>query len=220
MERTNFLPWYSRVFRRVGRPFFRLLFRLLTRVSISGRDNIPRDGAYIVTPNHISIFEPPLIASFWPQALEIAAAVEVLEKPFQSQIMRLYGTIHVHRGRLDRSLIRALLGRLADGLPVLIFPEGTRTHHPGLVEGNTGAVYLAAKAGVSIIPVGITGTNRLWELIKRGQRPKITICIGPAIHVPNLDKGSDRKTSLQMHTRELMKAIANLLPEDYRGLYA
>jgi 1-acyl-sn-glycerol-3-phosphate acyltransferase len=192
----------------------------LTRVSISGRDNIPRDGAYIVTPNHISIFEPPLIASFWPRELEIAAAVEVLEKPFQSQIMRLYGTIHVHRGRLDRSLIRALLGRLADGLPVLIFPEGTRTHHPGLVEGNTGAVYLAAKAGVSIIPVGITGTNRLWELIKRGQRPKITISIGPAIHVPNLDKGTDRKTSLQMHTRELMKAIANLLPEDYRGLYA
>jgi 1-acyl-sn-glycerol-3-phosphate acyltransferase len=192
----------------------------LTRVSISGRDNIPRDGAYIVTPNHISIFEPPLIASFWPRELEIAAAVEVLEKPFQSQIMRLYGTIHVHRGRLDRSLIRALLGRLADGLPVLIFPEGTRTHHPGLVEGNTGAVYLAAKAGVSIIPVGITGTNRLWELIKRGQRPKIPISIGPAIPVPNLDKGTDRKTSLQMHTRELMKAIANLLPEDYRGLYA
>jgi 1-acyl-sn-glycerol-3-phosphate acyltransferase len=207
MQRSLFLPWYSRLFRRVARPFFRFLFRLL--------------GAYLVAPNHISIFEPPLLGAFWPSELEIAAAVEILERPIQSEIMRLYGTVHVHRGQLDRSLITALLERLANGRPVLIFPEGMRTKSPGLKAGNTGAAYLAAKANVSLIPVGITGTYRLWEGIRKLQRPEIKIRIGPALEFPRFDlRSPERKRTLKVRTNEIMRAIARLLPPDHQGDYA
>jgi 1-acyl-sn-glycerol-3-phosphate acyltransferase len=221
MQRSSFLPWYSRLFRKVARPFFRFLFRLLTRVEISGTINIPSVGAYLVAPNHISIFEPPLLGAFWPSELEIAAAVEILERPIQSEIMRLYGTVHVHRGQLDRSLITALLERLANGRPVLIFPEGMRTKSPGLKAGNTGAAYLAAKANVSLIPVGITGTYRLWEGIRKLQRPEIKIRIGPALEFPRFDlRSPERKRTLKVRTNEIMRAIARLLPPDHQGDYA
>ncbi|TFH34973.1 MAG: 1-acyl-sn-glycerol-3-phosphate acyltransferase [Anaerolineales bacterium] len=221
MSGTIDLPWYSRLFRRIARPFFRFLFRSLARVEIYGRENIPDEGSYLVTPNHISIYEPPLLAAFWPRELEIAAAVEILDRPFQAEIMRLYGTVLVHRAQLDRSLITALLQRLAHGLPVLIFPEGTRTRRPGLVAGNTGSAYLAAKAGVAIIPVGIEGTYQLWEKIRRFERPRISMRIGRPLRFPVLDvRLSSRKEVLKHRTEEIMQAIAELLPADYQGEYA
>jgi 1-acyl-sn-glycerol-3-phosphate acyltransferase len=190
-------------------------------VEIFGQGNIPTSGAYLVTPNHISIFEPPLLAAFWPSELEIAAAVEILNRPFQSEIMRLYGTVLVHRRQMDRSLITALLQRLAAGSPVLIFPEGMRTHRPGLVTGNTGAAYLAAKAEVAILPVGIAGTYQLWDRIKRLRRPRIKIRIGPPVVFPRLDlRASARREALKSRTEEIMRAIAKLLPANHQGDYA
>lgn len=215
------IPFYSKVFRKVARPVFRMLFHILSRVSISGRANIPADGAYIIAPNHISIYEPPLLAAFWPRELEIAAAIEILDRPIQSEIMRLYHTIHVHRDRMDRSLIRGLLTRLASGSPVLIFPEGTRTMEPGLVQGHTGVAYLAAKAEVGVIPVGIVGTAELWQGIKRFTRPRVEVRIGRMLTFPPLDlRSRERKQALRNRTDEIMTAIAHLLPEDYRGAYA
>lgn len=214
------LPWYSRIFRWIARPFFRCLFRTLARVEIYGREHIPASGSYLVTPNHISIYEPPLLAAFWPVELEIAAAVEVLDRPFQSEIMRLYGTVLVHRDQLDRSLITALLQRLAEGLPVLIFPEGGRTRRPGLIAGNTGAAYLAAKAGVAILPVGIEGTYLLWERMRHLRRPRIRVRIGQPLTFPAITlRSSGWREVLKARTEEIMQAIAQQLPTDHQGEY-
>jgi len=214
------LPWYSQLFRWIARPLFRFLFQTLTRIEIHGRENIPASGSYLVTPNHISIYEPPLLAAFWPRELEIAAAAEVLDRPLQSQIMRLYGTVLVHRNRLDRSLITALLERLAEGLPVLIFPEGERTRHPGLITGNLGAAYLAAKSGVAILPVGIEGTYQLGERMRQLRRPRVRVRIGQPLSFPALDlRSSGWKEALKARSEEIMQAIARLLPIDHRGVY-
>lgn len=221
MQSSTNLPLYSQIFRKIARPFFRFLFRLITKVDIVGEANIPSDTGYLVASNHISIYEPPLLASFWPEELEIAAAVEVLQRPIQSEIMRLYGTIHVQRGRIDRALIGAILERLAAGFPVLIFPEGMRTHKPGLIKGNTGAAYLAAKADVPLVPVGVTGTHQLLQALKGQHRPEIKIKIGSPLIFPPLEMRSvNRKAALMLRTDAIMRAIAALLPIDYQGLYA
>lgn len=89
-------------------PLLRFFFHQSEHVEISGRDNITPGGAYLEAPNHISIFELPLPGAFWPRELEITAAVEILERSFQFEIIRLYGTVPVHRRRLDQPLISAL----------------------------------------------------------------------------------------------------------------
>jgi 1-acyl-sn-glycerol-3-phosphate acyltransferase len=67
------------------------------RVEINGQDQFPPGGVYLVNPNHISIFKPALIAAFGPRDLENGVAVEVLDRPFRAELMRLYGTILVNR---------------------------------------------------------------------------------------------------------------------------
>lgn len=220
MSGVHKLPRSSRIFRSIARPFFRFLFRALARIEFHGLENIPVSGSYLVTPNHISIYEPPLLAAFWPRELEIAAAVEVLDRPFQSEIMRLYGTVLVHRDQLDRSFITTLLKRLAEGLPVLIFPEGERTRRPGLIAGNTGAAYLAAKSNVAIIPVGIVGTYQIWERMRLLQRPRVRVRIGEPLNFPTLDlRSSGRRDALKKRTEAIMQAIAKQLPIDHQGVY-
>jgi len=215
------LPWYSRVFRPFSRFFFRNLFRLLSRVQVTGVENIPDEGAYIIAVNHVSIFEPPLISSFWPRSIEVAGAVEILDRPIQSQIMRLYGTIPVHRGRFDRQLLNAMVGRLKAGRPVLIFPEGTRSRKPGLQQASTGAAYIAAKARVHIVPVGIAGTDILADEIRKFRRTQLTMSVGETIELPEIPwRSAERKEILRAQTERIMYAIAELLPSAYHGLYA
>jgi 1-acyl-sn-glycerol-3-phosphate acyltransferase len=62
------------------RPVFRVLFRMLYRVKIEGRENVPAGGAYLVAHNHVSILDPPFIISFWPQTLEALGAAEVFSR--------------------------------------------------------------------------------------------------------------------------------------------
>ena len=215
------LPWYSRVFRPMSRVFFRNLFRLLSRVQVNGVENIPGEGAYVIAVNHVSIFEPPLITSFWPHSIEVAGAVEILERPIQSQIMRLYGTIPVHRGRFDRQSLNAMVGRLKAGRPILLFPEGTRSRKPGLQQASTGVAYIAAKAGVTVLPVGIAGTAILADEIRKFHRTQLLMSVGEMIELPEIPwRSAERKEILRQQTERIMHAIAELLPRAYRGIYA
>jgi 1-acyl-sn-glycerol-3-phosphate acyltransferase len=220
--RSNYsLPWYSRVFRPVSRAFFRNLFRLLSRVQITGVENIPAEGAYIIAVNHVSIFEPPLITAFWPRSIEVAGAVEILDRPIQSQIMRLYGTIPVHRERFDRQLLITLVDRLEAGRPVLIFPEGTRSRKPGLQQASTGVAYIAAKARVNVLPVGVAGTDILAAEIRKFRRTQLVMSVGKMIELPEIPwRSAERKEILRLQTERIMHAIADLLPSAYHGLYA
>jgi 1-acyl-sn-glycerol-3-phosphate acyltransferase len=126
--------WGVRIFRRIGRPFFRGLFHILARIQIEGFGNIPLQGGYLVTPNHVSIFDPPLVLTFWPRDLEIAGAEAVLERPFQGQLMRGYGALQVRSGYYNRALLDTMVKWMKRGQPFYISPEGRRTHTPGLKE--------------------------------------------------------------------------------------
>lgn len=215
------VPWKVGLFRTFARPAFRLLFRLLSRVEIEGLANVPRRGSYLVACNHISIYEPPLVIAFWPCALEVAAAVDVFDRPQQGTLVRLYGSLPVHRGEFDRRLIEAMIAMLLAGRPVLIFPEGGRTHSPGLRQAWHGTSYVAARSGVDVLPVGVTGTESLGEAIRQHRRARLRIMIGEPIATPAIDlRRPERKITLHSHTETIMKAIAGLLPEAYRGVYS
>ena len=107
---------------RVSVGFFNVdgVFYALARVKITGQENIPYGKAYVAAMNHISIFDPPFVAAFWPEQLEIIGAIDVFSKPGQGQLLRLYGVIPVHRGSYDRALFTRLISILQSGRPLLI----------------------------------------------------------------------------------------------------
>jgi 1-acyl-sn-glycerol-3-phosphate acyltransferase len=86
----------------------------------------------MIAATHISVFEPPLILSFWPTAPEAIGAIELWSRPGQSALVRLYGTIPAHRSNFDRKLIDTMISVLESGYPLLIFPERGRSHRSGL----------------------------------------------------------------------------------------
>ncbi len=102
-----------------------------------------------------------------------------------------------------------------------IFPEGTRSPTGALIEGKTGAAFLALAAGVPVVPCAITGAEKLGWAIRRLRRIKLTVTYGPAFRLSQPGERARRdEQGLQAATIEIMCRIAALLPPEQRGAYA
>lgn len=211
-----------RLFRRIGRPIFRGLFHLLGAVRIIGKENIPRGTAYLIAINHISILEPPLVLAFWPVPPEAVGAVDIWSRKGQAALARWYGGIPVHRGNYDRQLLDTMVDVLTSGRPLLIAPEGGRSHTPPMRRGLPGVAYVIDRAGVPVVPVGIVGsTEDFLPKALRAKRPRIEMRIGKPFRLPAVQgKGELRRQALQSNTDRIMVEIAKLLPPEYHGVYA
>lgn len=225
IEKVN-LPKYSippwiRLRRSVLRGVFRQVFHVLCHIEINGLENVPREGGYIIAHNHISLFEPPLVLAFWPVHPEGIAGADVFDRPGQKIMVRAYQAIPVRRGEYDRKAIDVMLQVLASGMPLVIAPEGGRSHATALRRAQVGVAYLVDKAKVPVIPVGISGTtDDMLERAFRGQRPRLEMAIGKAFNLPAIQgRGQDRRQSRQRNADIVMEHIAELIPEDYRGVY-
>ncbi len=215
------VPLGARLFRALAAPLFRLAFRILCRVKIEGKENIPKSGAYIVAYNHISLFEPPLVLAFWPRMPESVAGADVFDRPGQKILVRAYGAIPVHRGEYDRQVILEMLKVLEAGKALAIAPEGGRSHKPGLRRGFAGVAYLMDRARVPVVPVGVSGTSDdFGARAIHGKKPKVHIRIGKAFNLPLIEgSGEERRAARQANADLVMRHIAALLPEEYWGLY-
>jgi len=216
------VPFLNRIARIILRPLFRAIFHLFSPITISGIENIPPRGPYIVAINHVSLFEAPFIVAFWPVELEAMGASDIWERKGQNLLVRLYHGIQVHRGEYDRELFDQVLSVLQSGRPLLIAPEGTRSHKPGMQRAYPGIGYLIEKAQVPVIPVGIIGTTDDYlQNALHFKRPPLEMHIGKPITIPiRHAKGEERRKLRQQIADLVMVKIAELLPLEYRGVYA
>jgi len=222
MSETYRVPFRYQLSRPAIKAVFRLIFHILGKVKITGKENIPYGKPYVVAMNHISIFDPPLAGSFWPEHLEIVGASDVFEKPGQGQVLMIYGVIPVHRGEYDRALMQRVINAINSGYPLLIAPEGGRSHVTAMRRALPGVAYIVEKTNVPVVPVGIVGTtDDFWQRAKRGEKPQLEIRIGKPIDLPQLtEKGAARREARQRNADLVMQYVAGLLPEEYRGVYA
>lgn len=210
-----------RVRRSILRVGMRLAFHILGRVHLSGLENVPRRTPYLAAINHVSIFDPPFILAFWPEILQAIGAADVFDKPIQGDMLRLYGTVPVHRGQYDRELIDAVLAMLRDGCPVLIAPEGGRSHVFAMRRAKPGVAYILDQVPVPVVPAAILGTTD--DFLKqglRGGRPTVELRVGRPFSVPLLEGRGEARRAARQHNADLvMQHIAGLLPPEYRGVY-
>jgi len=134
-------------------------------------------------------------------------------------LVRSFGVFPVHRGQLDRQALRQAYQILADGLALIMFPEGMRSRNSQLRPAFFGAALIASRSGVPILPVGISGTEKLERPYWFCCRPKITINIGHPFYLPP-PRSKLTKGELAELTHSIMQHIAELLPQEYRGYYA
>lgn len=216
------VPLGNQIARALIRPALRSLILALSPIQITGRENIPASGPYLIAINHVSIYEAPVVVSFWPVIPEAIGAVEIWQRRGQSTLARLYGGIPVHRGEFDRRAISRALAALRSGRPLVIAPEGGRSHTPGMRRGKPGVAYFMDQAQVPVLPVGIVGTTT--DYIQRAfhfERPPLEMHIGKPLRLPAIEgRGEERRLSRQRYVDTIMLEIAALLPENYRGVYA
>lgn len=208
-----------RAFRQFARLLSRTLIWLLAEAEMRGLEHFPSSGPALIVVNHLGDTDAALLLAALPLAPEALGKIELYDFPILGKLMDWYGLIWLHRGRPDRRALRCALDGLAEGRFIVIAPEGRYTLAQGLEEGGTGAAYLALKANAPIVPIALTGTENAtaYGSLRRLRRPRITLTVGEPFH---LAVAADDPGKMRTGTRQIMEALARLLPIEYRGAYA
>ncbi len=145
----------------------KIFFIIFYRVHIYGLENLPRNEALIITPNHFSNYDPLVVGSFCPIKLHTMAKKELFENKVLAKIIKTMGVFPVDRGGNDIGAIKTSLKLLKDNEPLLLFPEGTRnTINPKIhLEGKPGVSLMAIRSKVKIVPVTIDSNYKLFGRI-------------------------------------------------------
>lgn len=207
----NFLKW-----------LIRFVFDLIADIEVTGRENVPERGAFVIATNHIGIID---IAMFHYVFDRFDMFIPVGEKWEKNSFIRFLGKhlnfLFVDRFNPDLKALRKMIDLMEAGNALVIAPEGTRSRTGALIEAKPGVAYLAARSGFPVVPVAITGTEDKVILgnLRRFRKSKVTLTGGAPFVIPPLSR-QNRDQSLKAATDEIMCRIAALLPERYRGVYA
>ena len=200
-------------FYRFARAVVLSVCKVVFRVRVVGKENVPRSGAYIVAPSHRSILDVPFSAFVTTRTIRYLAKEELFSTSFGSKFFTALGAVRVERGTADRAALRALEAELARGEPVAVFPEGTRESGPRIAPLFDGAAYLAVKLGVPIVPVGVGGSEGILPKGKLFPRlRRVAVVVGKPI-VPPVLEGRARRAAATKLTAELAAELQRVFTE-------
>lgn len=194
----------NKIFYRVLRGIAALLARWLFGLQVQGAEKLPVAGPYILAPVHRSGIDFLLAALVTNRRVRWMAKSNVWNHPILGAFVKAFGGFPVNRGHPDRAALRTSLNVLADGEPLVVFPEGTRRSGDNVTELFDGAAWLACRARVPLVPVGIAGSEDAMPKGSKGiRRTPIVITIGEPIW-PEIDVNSRVKRS---QVRELSERL-------------
>lgn len=175
--------------------------KVVYRMKIVGKDNIPKEGPIIICGNHRSFLDPPLVEATCGRYARFLAKEELTKNKFLAFLGYIFDAILVKRDSKEVTAIKESLKTLKEGKCLALFPEGTRN---GLEKGEKvkdGAAFFAVRSGVKVIPFGIKGGQKGdW---------KVTITYGKPLDFSKY-KGSKDKETLDKVTNEIMENIISL----------
>lgn len=205
----------------------RIFGRAMTRVSIEGAiDELPKDGPLIIASNHASNLDVPVIGSWLipllGRRIQWLGKKELFDWPIVGWVATRGGVHPVERGAADVEAFRLAERILADGQVLFVFPEGTRSRDGALQEARDGVALLALRTGAAIVPIGISGSHKVWPKGRPIPFPggRVTVRIGRAFTPKDeLPEGTTRSAAKRLTTELIMRRIAVLLPPRQRGIY-
>jgi 1-acyl-sn-glycerol-3-phosphate acyltransferase len=206
--------------RKVLNAILSVLLHSAAKIDFVGAENVPSQGGVLLATNHMSRFDTLLLA-LTPTRPDITALVADKYKRnlLFLVVLNMAGIIWLDRTKADFGAFRVAVDALKRGYCIGIAPEGTRSTTGELAEGKPGAVLLALKADVPIVPVGLAATDTIVPNLRRLKRSQVVLHYGKPFHLPPLDR-SNREEQMKTWTDEIMCRIAALLPERHRGFYA
>lgn len=185
-----------------------------TRTKVVGKTNIPRTGPFLLAPIHRSNIDTPLAAAVTRRRMRFMGKDSLWKVRAVGWVVSAMGAFPVSRGTADREALRRCVSVLESGEPLVLFPEGTRQSGPTVATLFDGAAYVAAKAGVPIIPVGIGGSERVMPKGSKMIYPrKCVVVVGEPITVPVDESGRVARSAVKDLTATLTAALQRLFDE-------
>lgn len=178
-----------------------LLIHLLGGLYVQGEENVPAGGPVLMVSNHVSYLDPCAIGVASPRRVVFMAKAELFDNKVIGFMLRGVDSFPVRRGEADRAAFKTTLTMLEEGRVVCIFPEGTRSKDGNLQEAAPGAALFAIRTGCPVVPVYVSGSNKMLTLSGKIRTGKITVAFGKPFHI-------DRRTDRDKNGNQLMEAIA------------
>ena len=176
-----------------------------------GIHNLPKKGPVIIVANHVSFWDPLMVAAASPRPVNFMAKAELYQNPVLARFFRSLHAFPVKRGNADRAAIRTALDILNSGQVLGIFPEGTRKTGGGEKIAQAGAAMLTIKSGAELIPAACSGAGGKFPW--GWGREKLLIRIGESMDVSEYRKQKTNSLVLDKLSAEIMQEINKLLSE-------
>jgi 1-acyl-sn-glycerol-3-phosphate acyltransferase len=197
-------------------------------IKVIGKENMDTDTKPVIyIGNHLSNSDGLVLAEVLKDRdVTFVAGVKLSNNPLTNIGINVVKTITIKPNSADKDALNSIIKTVKNGHSVFIFPEGTRSRNGSMIEAKKGILLIAKLTAVPIIPVGIWGSEKLMPINKEGDmgsekfyHADVMVSFGEPIIVPKKEKGEDRHLYDDRVLNTLMKGIARLLPEEYRGVY-
>lgn len=191
----------------IGKALLFVIFKLLFRFTVVGKENVPAEQGVLLCSNHKSNFDPPMLGVAAPRIVRFMAKQELFNNPLMNWLLIRIGGFPVKRGLGDKQALRNGLNLLNGGEVMGIFPEGTRSKTGELGQGLAGAGFFALRSNAVVIPCAIVGHYKPFN--------KIKVIFGKPI---NFEQRKEEKLSAKEATEIIMDEIQQLLDNERRNI--
>lgn len=196
---------------QVSRTVFWIFFKAFFNLKAVGTENLPAKGAFIVASNHASYLDPPIVGAAVHRSTRYLARENLFKKGLMGWWIRSTGCIPVKRSGRDIKSMKQALMHLKNGMPITLFPEGTRSIDGSLKKAHAGVGFLAVKARVPVVPAYVKGSKDALPKNSRSlKRVPISVYFGKRIEPDSFKNDKDPKVVYKKITREVMDAILEL----------
>jgi len=196
-----------------------LILRLLFRFRVEGRENVPCNGSLLIAPTHRSYVDPIFVGAAIPRRAFYMAKAEAFEVPLLGVLMRAYHAFPVHREVFDKRALKTALRLLERGEALVIFPEGKRNPNHELLKPKLGIAYLALRTGAPVLPVAISGTEKVMPIGEAKLRfADVKVRIGKPIVFGKLTDEKPEKRLVIEAANKIMFELSSLSGRPYNPI--
>ena len=213
----------------IGRKVLNNYLKKYANISIEGFDNASKvEGPVIFVCNHLSNSDGLILSKVLKEKYDpyFVAGVKLNGDPITKMGMDIVKHIAIKPDSADKEAINKIVKSVKAGENLLIFPEGTRSRTGAMIEGKKGILLIARLTKAMIVPIGMSGTDKLLPIGKDGNmggeewhNSDVNIKFGEPISLPKKEKEESKHEYEERCMNTIMKSIAVLLPESYRGVY-